>query len=129
MSGRILLDTNIVIALLASDPLVTSRIVAVDQLMVPVIVVGELYYGCLNSVHREENLRKITELASKVTVIACDRITAYYYAQIKAQLKAKGRPIPENDIWIAATAVQHGLALASRDAHFEAVEGLSLERW
>ncbi|TDA70360.1 MAG: type II toxin-antitoxin system VapC family toxin [Clostridia bacterium] len=56
-------------------------------------------------------------------------MTAYYYGQVKAQLKVKGHPIPENDIWIAAAALQHGLTLVSRDTHFKPIEGLSLEAW
>jgi tRNA(fMet)-specific endonuclease VapC len=56
-------------------------------------------------------------------------VTAKHYAQIRHVLRVKGRPIPENDIWIAAVAIQYGLILLTRDAHFQAVDGLSLKSW
>ena len=62
-------------------------------------------------------------------VLVCDPGTAWEYARIKIDLRSKGRPIPENDIWIAATARQHGLTLVTRDQHFSAVDGLKCDAW
>jgi tRNA(fMet)-specific endonuclease VapC len=62
-------------------------------------------------------------------VLACDAETAQHYGRIRNVLLAKGRPIPENDIWIAASARQHGLTLVTRDGHFGSVEDLIVERW
>jgi tRNA(fMet)-specific endonuclease VapC len=62
-------------------------------------------------------------------MIDCNVATALKYGDMKTALKAKGRPIPENDIWIAATALQHGLTLVSRDAHFNEVEEITVEEW
>ncbi|GAA6622656.1 PIN domain-containing protein [Scytonema sp. NUACC26] len=59
----------------------------------------------------------------------CDLVTATQYGQIRNLLRQKGRPIPDNDIWIAAVAIQYQLTLISRDAHFQEVEGLWVERW
>ena len=59
----------------------------------------------------------------------CDVSTARHYGKIRELLRAKGRPIPENDIWIAAHAQQYDLTLVSRDAHFSAVEGIRIEAW
>jgi len=62
-------------------------------------------------------------------ILGCDAETARRYGEIKFGLQQKGRPISENDIWIAAIAVQHELTLASRDGHFAEVEGLQVEVW
>ncbi|MEL6327573.1 MAG: PIN domain-containing protein, partial [Cyanobacteria bacterium J06626_23] len=62
-------------------------------------------------------------------VLDCDSDTARWYGIVKDRLRAKGRPLPENDIWIASTALQHNLTLATRDAHFHHVEGLKLAQW
>jgi tRNA(fMet)-specific endonuclease VapC len=64
-----------------------------------------------------------------VTVLPCDATTARLYGEIKASLRSKGRPIPENDIWNAAVAQQHGLSLVTRDEHFNNVAGLAAEAW
>jgi len=61
--------------------------------------------------------------------VGCDAVTAQQYGRIKNDLRAKGRPIPENDIWIAAVAVQHGLTVVSRDDHFTEVTDLLCEVW
>ena len=113
MSGKFLLDTNIVIALFARDPAVLGYIAEAEEIFVPAIVLGELHYGARKSARAQENAAKIEEFAGAV----------------KDALRAKGRPIPENDIWIAAVAVQHGLAVASRDPHFREVGGLALAAW
>ncbi len=129
MSGRVLLDTNIVIGLLAKDEAILSRLVGTDAVFLPVVVLGELYYGAARSAHAAENRERIDQLAATAGVLVCDATTAGHYGQIKAALRAKGRPIPENDIWIAAVASQHGLTVVSRDVHFTEIAGLSLEAW
>ena len=93
------------------------------------IVLGELFFGAFRSVRVEENLARVAEFASSNTVLVCDTATARYYGRIKKRLSEEGRPIPENDIWIAATARQHGLTLVSRDTHFNEVEGLETVAW
>lgn len=130
MSGRVLLDTNIVIALFDGDATVLKNIRGATGVYVPVIVVGELIYGARRSRHARENLERIGELAVASTVLACDAETAENYGGIKDELRRAGTPIPENDVWIAATARQHGLSLATRDRHFDNVEHLELDnRW
>ena len=129
MSGRILLDTNIVIALFAGDPAVTKKLAETEEVFVPSIVLGELYFGAHNSARVEENIARIGAFAESNTVLRCDSSTAKHYGQIKRQLKVGGTPIPENDIWISAIAVQLSLVLISRDGHFGAAQSLKLERW
>jgi tRNA(fMet)-specific endonuclease VapC len=99
------------------------------RLFLPVIVVGELYYGAHKSSRVAENLVRTEEFSGSIAVLGCDETTAEEYGRIKAALKAKGRPIPDNDIWIAAIAKQHSLVLATRDQHFSEVEGLLTESW
>ncbi|MGH8459549.1 MAG: type II toxin-antitoxin system VapC family toxin, partial [Nevskiales bacterium] len=129
VAGRVLLDTNIVIALFAAEPEVLARLQQQSAVYLSVPVLGELRYGAMASSRVEQNLWKLDELAQSVSVLACDVHTADFYARAKAGLRSKGRPIPENDVWIAAIALQHGLTLATRDNHFEYVNGLSLELW
>ncbi len=74
-------------------------------------------------------MQRITEFIAANRILVCDTETAQFYGQIKNALKIKGRPIPENDMWIAAVAIQHDLILASRDAHFSEIHGLRLEAW
>ncbi len=129
MSGRFLLDTNIVIALWANDATVTSQLAAASEVFVPIIVLGELYYGARKSAWSATNIARIDEFAARSSILLCDLTTAQQYGAIKNALRAKGRPIPENDLWIAAVATQYGLTLASRDDHFGYVEGLTIVKW
>jgi tRNA(fMet)-specific endonuclease VapC len=129
MSGRVLLDTNIIIALFASDNSVIDHLKAISEVFVPSIAVGELFYGARKSSRVEENIKKIESFVGASSVLSCDLETARQYGMVKEFLRGKGRPIPENDIWIAALAVQYDLTLISRDSHFEGIEGLSLATW
>ena len=129
MSGRYLLDTNIIIALFASDAAVKTHLAETDEVFISSIAIGELYFGARKSTRVQDNLVRIDDFASNNVVLACDTETARRYGEMKERLRARGRPIPENDIWIAAIALQHALTLATRDAHFETVEGLRLAAW
>lgn len=129
MSGRYLLDTNIIIALLADELTVKENLADVGEVFIPSIVIGELCYGAYRSSRVQENLKRIEELASSTVVLSCDMDTARQYGMIKNGLRMRGRPIPENDIWIASIALQHGLILISRDVHFDEVEGLQRISW
>ena len=93
------------------------------------MVVGELYFGAWKSARVSENLARVEEFVSDQAVLLSDLPVAREYGAIKAELRQKGRPIPENDIWVAATARHHGLVLISRDRHFEEVEDLRVQVW
>jgi len=130
MSGKVLLDTNIVIAIFAEETPVLERLAAAEEVFVPAVALGELYYGARKSGRAETNLARIDEFAVAAAILGCDTLTAQQYGRIKNDLRAKGRPIPENDIWIGAVAIQHDLAVATRDHdHFSQVLGLSVEVW
>jgi len=129
MNGRFLIDTNIVIALFANDSAVQHYFSNAIEVFTPAIVLGELYYGAYKSSRVKENTARISEFASDNAVLLCDTVTAQWYGQIKDGLRKKGRPIPENDVWIAAIAVQYDLTLVTRDDHFREIDGLHVERW
>ena len=102
MSGRFLLDTNIVIAIFAEETAVLERAAAAGEVFVPAVALGELYYGARKSGRSKTNIARIDEFAAAAAVVGCDAVTAQQYGRIKNDLRAKGRPIPENDIWIGA---------------------------
>lgn len=129
MNGRFLLDTNIVIALFAKDTSVQKGLMEAEQVFVPSIVLGELYYGAHKSLRKEENIARLDEFAAVSAVLETNTATAKEYGEIKNALRNKGHPIPENDIWVAAISKQYGLTLATRDEHFKEVEGIAVESW
>lgn len=128
MSGNYRLDTNIIIALLNQDAGIKQKAAAVTFYL-PAIAPGELYHGAYKSAKIQDNLNRIESFLLDTTILNCDRVTAQFFGRIREQLRTKGRPIPENDIWIAATARQYGLILVTQDEHFQHVDGLTLEKW
>ncbi|MBI4672829.1 MAG: type II toxin-antitoxin system VapC family toxin [Chloroflexi bacterium] len=129
MNGKYLLDTNIVIALFANDSAVKDNLAQAAEVFVPSIVIGELCFGARKSARAQANLKRIDEFIANSVVLGCDVETARRYGEIKDALRIKGRPIPENDIWIAAVALQHELTLTTRDAHFDEIENLKVTNW
>lgn len=129
MTGRVLLDTNIVIALFAQEVAVQQHLATTTEVFVLSIVLGELYYGARKSARIATNVAQVNIFAANSAVLVCDTATSQYYGEIKNVLRTKGRPIPENDIWIAAIAKQYSLTLVSRDSHFNEIDGLSIEGW
>jgi tRNA(fMet)-specific endonuclease VapC len=125
----LLLDTNIVIALFARERKVMQKLRRAAAVFLPSIVVGELLYGALKSAQVTANMARIEQLALSSAVLACDLDTARHYGRIKDQLRRKGRPLPDNDIWIAAQAQQHALILVSRDTHFQEIDKLKVQAW
>ncbi|NOZ24423.1 MAG: type II toxin-antitoxin system VapC family toxin [Planctomycetes bacterium] len=129
MSGRYLLDTNIVIALFAAEATVADRLREAEEVFLASVVLGELYYGACKSARVADNTARIDEFAANSVVLNCDTETARLYAQIKDGLRQKGHPIPENDIWVAAIALQSKLTVATRDVHFCEVDELDVQLW
>ena len=127
MNGSLLLDTNAVIALFSGEPAAAQRFESDDAVFLCVHVLGELRYGALASSCVAENLARLERFSTPIPVLPCDTETVTHYADIRFGLRKKGKPIPENDIWIAAIARQHGLRLLSRDSHFQQIENLDVE--
>lgn len=129
MNGRFLLDTNIVIAIFAKDASVIESLEETEEVYVPITVLGELFYGAQKSSRVEANISLINEFAESCSVVTCDTETALLYGNIKNNLRIKGRPIPENDIWIAAIAKRYAMTLVSRDDHFKEIDELLTLTW
>ena len=127
--GKYLLDTNVVIALFAGDLTVQEKVRNAEYIVAAPLVIGELCFGAQKSNKVTENLHKIDIFVQQSITFPCDLETAQWYGIIKDELRRKGRPIPNNDLWIAAIALQYDLILVTRDAHFDEVESLQTEYW
>jgi tRNA(fMet)-specific endonuclease VapC len=125
MSGS-LLDTNVITKMLDRDPAAIRMLENVEKLYTSIIVVGELYYAALNSGKVEANLEIFREVLSCMEIISVDETISMAYAEIKLGLKKKGKPIPDNDIWIAACAYVHSLSVATFDGHFSEISQIEL---
>jgi len=106
-----------------------NHIAAAKEIFIPAVVIGGLFFGAFKSTHTEENISRIEKFAFFNTVLSCGAVTGKEYGRIKNLLKKKGSPIPENDIWIAAVAIEHDLALVTRDEHFTNIDGLRRKSW
>jgi tRNA(fMet)-specific endonuclease VapC len=120
------LDTNIAIHILNNDKAIVKKISRIPLLYLPVTVEGELLFGALNSGKSIKNLKAFREFISTCPVLNINSNVANEYAAIRKQLKEAGTPIPENDIWIAATCKTYQLPLATLDKHFKKIKGLTL---
>lgn len=129
MAGRFLLDTNIVIAHLDGEKSVTDRVKQISEIFISTVVMGELFYGAAKSQKTSSNILRLENVVQEFCILPCDIATAKVYGLTKKEMKVKGNPIPENDLWIAASARQHGLTLATRDRHFSEVPQLQVENW
>ena len=124
-----ILDTNAVSAVLSGDQAVGELLDRDDRHHLPVIVIGEYRYGLLRSSRRQHLDVLLEALTRESIVLLVDETTAETYAHLREELRAAGRPLPENDVWIAALAIQHGQPIVSRDRHFDAVPGVERLSW
>jgi len=129
MSGEIALDTSVAVRFLNGDTAIVSRVLALPEVVLPIVVVGELLFGAENSTRPLQNLPRYLEFIEACIVLPLSRETAIVYAQTRLKLKQKGRPIPMNDVWIAAQCLEQGWILVTDDTEFGYVDGLMLERW
>jgi tRNA(fMet)-specific endonuclease VapC len=118
----VILDTNAVSALLADDDALSDVLGSESFHHLPVIVIGEYRFGIVRSNRRRELAALFDELISESIILPVDEETAQHYAIVREHLRRAGHPIPENDLWIAAIARQHGQRIVSRDAHFDFVD-------
>ena len=129
MPGKILLDSNFIIDLFRGSLAAQGLLAAAEEVFVPATAMGEVFHGAEKSNRREEKMVEAEEFAARRKLLRCDLETARRYGGIKGTLKVRGRPIPDNDIWIAALAQQHDLTVVTKDAHFREVEALPLLSW
>jgi tRNA(fMet)-specific endonuclease VapC len=125
----VILDTNALSAFVDGVAGVGEALRRHGRAAIPVIVLGEFRYGIAQSKHRAEYAAWLESHLPEFDILAVTEETAVTYAALRLALKKAGRPIPANDAWIAALAIEHDLPLLSRDGHFDAVPELDRESW
>ena len=129
MARGILLDSSVVIPHLRGRLDLAAQAPPAEPLFLSLTALGELYKGVFKSSQPDKNRLLLETFLQTVALLHPDTATAVQYARISADLERKGTPIPENDVWIAAVALECAMPLATRDAHFNHVTGLQLLRW
>ena len=124
-----ILDTNALSAFVDGQTEVGMVLRAQHRAAIPVIVLGEFRYGIAASRHRKTYEAWIESHLRNFDVLAITDETTLPYAALRTRLKTLGRPIPANDAWIAALAMQHDLPILSRDEHFDALPGIRRVGW
>ena len=133
MTGDAVIDTSAAVAHLRGVATVSgrlhSKLRAKETLFLPLTAWGELLFGAYHADRPERELANLDEFTPATVLLMPTERTADEYARLKQRLALAGTPIPENDLWIAAAALEHGLPLATRDAHFARVPGLRVLDW
>jgi predicted nucleic acid-binding protein len=122
----IALDTNAYAAFKRGDANIVAVLQHAPAINISVTVLGELLAGFAAGQRENHNRRELTQFldTSRVKVVSGTTATADLYALVYAALRRKGQPIPTNDLWIAASSLEHGAALLTLDAHFQHIDGL-----
>lgn len=133
MAVEYLLDAGIANLLALNDAEVQEKLADAGTI-IPIIVVGELYYGAYQYAHRHQSTKFLDIYDDFVAkhlseLLFGDLETAHIYGTISAELQAKGRPMQQNDMWIAALARQYGLTLLTQDSDFTRASSLDYELW
>ena len=121
------LDTNIAVEFLRGNGEIINKVINYDFIYLPVTVCGELIFGAVNSTKKEKNLIETRKFINNCKILNINYLVAEQYANIREYLKKKGKPIPENDIWIAAICSTNNIALFSNDKHFKNINNNFLE--
>ena len=128
-----ILDTNICVRFLRGDESVVRRLLDADEnddLRIPAMVEGELFYGVEKSERRDENREKVKSLLAFLPVCHADDETMEKFGEFKAKAEAAGRRVDDADVIIAATAMRHGALLVTGNTrHFSRFDGLEIEDW
>jgi tRNA(fMet)-specific endonuclease VapC len=124
---RLLLDSNAYSAMVRGRSEITDRVRQAEEVLLSLVVMGELLFGFHNGSRYQENRQILDEFLRNpnVRVVTLTPLTADRFGEIFMSLRRKGKPIPTNDIWIAAQAIETQSNLLSSDPHFGAIEGLS----
>ena len=122
----VIIDTNIYSAFKAGNPEVISELTRPERILICSTVLGELFSGFKCGTKYQENKNDLETFLDtpRVSLATTDYETADFYSEIFKVLRKKGRPIPTNDMWIAASALQHGATLFTLDSHFSYIDGL-----
>ncbi|MDA0348987.1 MAG: type II toxin-antitoxin system VapC family toxin [Verrucomicrobia bacterium] len=124
-----IIDTNALSAFFDGEKALVSVLASTDEVYLPVIVLGEYRYGLRGSKLRKQFEPQLMSFAKACTVLAILETTTQFYATIRHGLRKQGTPIPENDVWIAALALEYGLPVLSNDLHFDSVQQIDRIGW
>jgi tRNA(fMet)-specific endonuclease VapC len=125
----LILDTNALSAAAEEAHGIKKALASAQQLAIPVTVIGEYRFGIAQAVRGARHKAWLENFIGQCLVLDITDDTTHYYAAIRLELKKLGRPIPVNDLWIAALCRQHNFALLSRDRHFDVVSGVHRIEW
>jgi len=125
----LILDTNAISSAADQDPAIAMVLSGADRVGVPVIALGEYRFGIEQSRHRERYKLWLESFILDCTVFEVVQETSFHYAELVAEVRRIGKPIPTNDLWIAALCRQHALPLLSRDHHFDVIPALRRLTW
>ena len=128
MTPKLALDTNAYRAIDDGNIKLSNLVKTVPQIGMPITVLGEIYFGIFLGGKQEQNLSNLNRFLAlpRVELLHVDEITAKLFGEIATQLRRNGRPIQQDDMWIAALCKQYGYTLATADKDFGAITGLEL---
>ncbi|MFW6138404.1 MAG: type II toxin-antitoxin system VapC family toxin [Spirochaetota bacterium] len=127
---QVMIDTNVYTAFKLGLKQVVETLQRADYIGINVVVLGELYSGFKAGAKEKQNRKELESFLNspRTDVVTIDENTAEFFAEVYRVLRKKGRPIPTNDMWIAASAMQNGLSLYTLDSHFQHIDGLLLKK-
>ena len=123
MNGN-LMDTNVIVRVLNGDRELINELSKISSLCTCTVVLGELMYGDAKSAHVVQNKQNAKSFCSRYPLLGVSNIVAEFYGEIKKDLLSHGNVMPENDMWIAATALANDMTVITRDKHFEHIQNL-----
>ncbi len=129
MAGnKFFLDSNVIIDIFHTKKEIKGLLVDKNSIYIPVIVLGELLYGAENALAPARHFKQVEDFIKDFSIVNIDSNTAEIYSKVKYQLRKLGKPIPDNDIWIAALTMQYNAILLTNDAHFNNIEALEFKQ-
>ena len=123
MNGN-LMDTNVIVRVLNGDRELINELSKISSLCTCTVVLGELMYGAAKSAHVVQNKQNAKSFCSRYPLLGVSKIVAEFYGEIKKDLLSHGNVMPENDMWIAATALANDMTVITQDKHFEHIQNL-----
>ena len=123
MNGN-LMDTNVIVRVLNGDRELINELSKISSLCTCTVVLGELMYGAAKSAHVVQNKQNAKSFCSRYPLLGVSNIVAEFYGEIKKDLLSHGNVMPENDMWIAATALANDMTIITQDKHFEHIQNL-----
>ncbi len=127
--NKFLLDTSVIVEIFKGDMGIADKVNSLGEFAVCTIVLGELRTGINRVANKQKHLKMLDGFLELCEVMVVDSDTAGHYGSIMAALHRKGRPIPTNDVWIAACAARYGCTVVTTDKHFQEIDGIKVQKW